>query len=716
MDGLLEMLNERQKEAVVTTEGYVRVIAGAGSGKTRALTARYAYIVGELGIAPGRIMSVTFTNKAANEMKNRIRRMLGDVDTGFINTFHGFCLRVLKEDIHKLNYPQSFMVIDEEDQKHLLQEVYDELGLKLRDYTFKNILNIIGYHKASYDYVGQLVEPDEYKVTAYLNSFTADTKTRVLGRYLKKQRKNFMLDFDDIINFTLYLLTTDTETREKWQERLQYIQVDEFQDVDAKQAELVYLLSEKSGNLFVVGDPDQTIYSWRGADVSIILGFDQIFSNAKTIIMDTNYRSTPQILDVSNELIKRNSLRIDKALVPVKSDGEKTVFYHGKTSYDEAGFITSTIAGLRANGVKLHDIAILYRAHYLSRSLEEFFIRENIPYVLYNGVEFYRRKEIKDVICYLRMLISRDDISFLRTVNTPRRNIGRKRIAYLKDYAERNNCSLYEALNKSLGHELFSGHATKAPGYIELIERYSGKVDTLTVSDLLDEMLRDSGYEEMLMKNADQDRIDNVSELKNSIQEYENTAGEHVSLDDYLSKVALFSNIDKDDRKDSVKLMTIHTSKGLEFKYVFVCGMNEGIFPSRRKMTKQEMEEERRLAYVALTRAGDMLYLTDAEGINYDNSFRYPSRFVFDVDFDKYDVVGMDREEFLRQSKAAPPPAPSDTAEAFSPSYDLGDRVSHPVFGAGTLTGISDTGYSVQFDNLSGCREIDKLYGKLVKL
>jgi len=713
LDDLLAQLNEDQKRAATTTEGCIRVIAGAGSGKTRTLTTRYAYLVSELGIAPSRIMSVTFTNKAANEMKSRIRRMLGDVDTGFINTFHGFALRVLKEEIHRLNYPQNFGIMDEEDQKSLLTEIYEELGLKLKDYTFKNILNIIGYHKTSIDYVRQLIEPDEKKVAAYFAGFTQDTKTKVLGKYLQKQRRNFMLDFDDVINFVLYLFETDSAALEKWQEQLQYIQVDEFQDVDGKQASLVYLLSGGYGNLFVVGDPDQTIYSWRGADVNIILDFDKVFPHAQTIFLDTNYRSTPQILNVGNALIRHNEIRLEKILKPVKPGGPRVYFKHARSAAEEASFIAQTIKSLRDAGTKLDDIAILYRAHYLSRSLEETFVKEDIPYVLFNGVEFYNRKEIKDVLCYMRMPFTRDDIAFLRTVNTPRRNIGRKRIAYLLDYAERNNCKLFDALKQSLNSDLFA--ATKARAYVDLVDRYTAKLH-LPLPDYVDGLLRESGYEEKLMQDADQNRIDNVSELKNSIQEYVNTAGEDVSIQDYLGKIALFTNLDREDRPDSVKLMTVHTAKGLEFPYVFVCGLSEGVFPSGRMSGKTEMEEERRLAYVAFTRAGNALFLTDSEGRNYDASFRRPSRFLFNIGCALLELDGMTEEEFNHQARQNKSSREQQAGAPGSISLAEGDRISHPAFGKGTIERITPSGYEIRFDTLKGLREIAKGFGRLVKL
>ncbi len=713
MAEILGQLNEKQREAVQATEGYIRVIAGAGSGKTRTLTSRYVYLVEELGVSPGKIMSVTFTNKAAGEMKSRIRKMLGDVDTGFISTFHGFCLQVLKEDIHRLNYPQSFSIMDESDQKSLLEEIYHELGLNLRDYTFRDMLKVIDVFKAPYGYVGQVTEPDEKKAIEYFSGFTQDMKDRILGKYVQKQRRNFMLDFDDIINYTLYLFTHYEDVLQKWQQRLQYIQVDEFQDVDGKQASLVYMLSKGYQNLFVVGDPDQTIYSWRGADVRIILDFDQEFPQAKTIYLSTNYRSTPQILEVSNDLISKNTMRLNNKLLAARADGAKVYYRHTNSTAEEAAYVARTIRFLMESGIKPYHIAVLYRAHYVSRSIEEAFVKEDIPYSLFNGVEFYNRKEIKDVLCYLRMSLAFDDISFLRTINTPRREIGRTRLNFLNEYAENNNVKLYDALKENLAHEKI--RSTKARRYVEVIERYAGLVDSLSVSDFADGILRESGYEEMLMKNADQNRIDNVSELKNAIQQYESSAGEKVSLGEYLNKISLFTNLDVIEKRESVKLMTVHTAKGLEYPYVFVVSLNEGIFPSSRVRSKQEMEEERRLCYVAFTRAKDSLFIVDAEGRNNDSSYRYPSRFIFNVDLDKLEVEGIPSEQFLARAKAY---IGSTEKRLNAPAIQLhiGDRVTHPVFGNGTVMRETQKSYEIEFDTITGIRDIDKQFAKLQKL
>ncbi len=712
MPDSMEQLNEQQRQAVTATEGYVRVIAGAGSGKTRTLVSRYVYLVRDLGVSPGRVMSVTFTNKAANEMKRRIHRELGDVDTGFISTFHGFCLQVLKEDIHKLNYPQSFSIMDETDQKSLLEEIYRELNLKLRDLTFRDMLKVIDLFKAPYEYVGQVTEPNEQKALEYFGSFNRDDRDRILGKYIQKQRRNFMLDFDDIINYTLYLFTHHDDVLQKWQQRLQYIQVDEFQDVDGKQAALSYMLSGGYGNLFVVGDPDQTIYSWRGADVHIILDFDKVFPQAKTIRLHQNYRSTPQILAAANDLISKNKERLPGTLSAVRQGGPKVFYQHTRGTGEEAAFVARTIKFLRQSGTPLGSIAVLYRAHYVSRSLEEAFVKEDIPYTLFNGVEFYHRKEVKDVLCYLRMPLTFDDISFLRTVNTPRREIGRTRLTFLTEYAERNNMRLFDALKENLSHEKIKN--TRARQYVDVIEHYSGLVDGMSVSDFADGILRESGYEEMLMKNADQNRIDNVSELKNAIQQYESSAGEQVALSDYLGKIALFTNLDIAEKADSVKLMTVHTAKGLEYPYVFLLSLNEGVFPSSRVRTLPEMEEERRLCYVAFTRAKDSLFLVDAEGRNNDSSYRYPSRFLFNVQPENLETAGIPDGQFLAQAQAY-----IENLErrlyVLSPAFHAGDAVAHPVFGRGTIRRETDTGYEIEFEKIAGCRDIEKTYGKLKK-
>ena len=692
----LQTLNPQQYEAATTTEGYVRVVAGAGSGKTGTLTARYMYLVEGLGISTANILCVTFTNKAAAEMKKRIRRRLPDQDLGRICTFHGFCVSLLKEDCHVVQYPKSFMILDEEDKEAMLRTVFEDLGITGRDMTVKEAVDYIGWRKGGRGYVKTLIDPDMERLRQ-LQKSASNLKDKVLYRYFYEQRKCFGLDFDDIVYFTLYILEHDRAVREKWQQRLEYIMIDEFQDIDKDQYELAEILSGYHRNLFVVGDPDQTIYTWRGADVKFILEFDSRHDNVKTVYLNTNYRSAPQILAASNALISKNRERLEKNLTAVRPDMAKPLYFHGKTAQLEADWITAQMRALHEGGRSYSEMGVLYRAHYVSRTVEESLIRNKIPYVLYSGTEFYKRKEIKDILCYLRMVYAGDDISFLRTVNEPRRGVGRTRIAALKEYAEQNRGSLYDALKALLETELF--RRSRAKEYVRLIEKYRAIYDQLELTELLAGMLSESGYENMLRNSGEEDRLDNLAELKQAIYDFSRTAGEAVSLGNYLDHAALFTNMDTEEKAQAAKLMTVHSAKGLEFPIVFLCGMSEGIFPGKRSDTREKMEEERRLAYVAFTRARDRLYLSDAAGSNYDGSFRYPSRFIFNAEEENLEfAVPIDpqlKEKTMSRAGDYERPQAANDGE-------VGKRVRHPVFGEGTVIGHprEGNGWIIQFDSM----------------
>ena len=699
MEDYLQELNEQQREAAMTTEGYIRVVAGAGSGKTKTLTARYMYLVEELGISTANILSVTFTNKAAAEMKKRIRRRLPDQDLGRITTFHGFCVGLLKEDCHVVQYPATFIVLDEEDKESILRTVFEDLGISGRNLTIKEAVDYIGWRKGGRGYVKTLIDLDPERLRALQDS-AATLKDKVLYRYFYEQRKCYGLDFDDLVYFVLYILEHDKNVREKWQQRLQYIMVDEFQDVDKDQYALADILSGYHKNLFVVGDPDQTIYTWRGADVKFILEFDSRHENVKTIFLNTNYRSVPQILDASNALIAKNRERLEKQLTAVRPDARKPLYFHARTTQLEADWITAQMRAMHEGGMPYSHMGVLYRAHYVSRAVEESLIRNKIPYVLYSGVEFYKRKEIKDILCYLRMVYSGDDVSFLRTINEPRRGVGRTRIAALKAYAEMNRCSLYDALMANLETELF--RRSRAREYVRLIEKYRAIFDNMDLTDLLTGVLSESGYEEMLRSSGEEERLDNLAELKQAIYDFTRKAGESVSLGNYLEHAALFTNMDQTERAQAVKLMTVHGAKGLEFPVVFLCGLSEGIFPGKRADTREKLEEERRLAYVAFTRAQDRLFLSDAAGTNYDGSFRYPSRFLFNAGTENVDyAVPLDpaliEEAHNRIRGTEYGPRDKDPGEGI-----VGKRVKHGVFGGGTIIGLprGQTGYIIQFDNV----------------
>ena len=549
---LMQKLNPAQREAVCATEGYVRVIAGAGSGKTRALSHRFAFLVNELGILPGNILCVTFTNKSANEMRH---------DTGYINTFHGFCVSVLQEDSYAAGYPKSFLVLDNSDIDAMLQIIYEERGLTLRDMTFSMARDMIEIQKL-------FKRPEYYKdmialpLEALKEKYDAAVRAEdiIFFGYLYQEKKCFGLDYNDLIKFTLHIFKKREDIRLKWQQRLEYIMIDEFQDIDALQYELMEALCAWHRNLFVVGDPDQTIYSWRGADGRFLMDFAAKFPGTRTIMMMENYRSTPEILAAANSLIEKNKYRIQKELLPHRSAGAPVVCHFADTQEGEAKWICEEIRRLQAEGVEYADVTLLYRAHYVTRAIEQIFLEEKIPYTIYSGVQFFDRTEIKDALSYLRMIAYKDDLSFRRIVNAPKRNMGKRRLAFLEEYAAQHGITLYQALTENLDDPIFKG--TKAGQFVSLIERYAAGYEDRPVSEILAAILNESGYEKMLRTEGSQERLDNVAELKQSVYEYETTCGEEVSLPHYLAHVALFTNADGAEAKGKVKLMTVHAAKG----------------------------------------------------------------------------------------------------------------------------------------------------------
>ena len=705
---ILEGLNAEQRSAVTATEGYLRVIAGAGSGKTRALAHRFAYLVNEVGILPANILSVTFTNKAANEMRQRIHLLTGDNDTGYVCTFHSFCVSVLQEDSHAVQYPKNFLVLDNSDIDAMLKIIYEERGLTLRHMTFSNARDMIEIRKTveNPDYYEDMIAmPLDGLRAKYL---AADAPRDIIFYgYLYQQKKCFGLDYNDLIKYTLYIFENDAEIREKWQKRLEYIMVDEFQDIDALQYRLMEALCAHHKNLFIVGDPDQTIYTWRGANVRYLLDFDKNFPGTETILMMRNYRSTPEILAAANSLIAKNRSRIEKELIPTLPAGAPVVWHHAKTAEAEALWIAGRIKALSAEGVPLRDISILYRAHHISRTLEEVFLKEEIPYTIFSGVQFFNRMEIKDALSYLRLVAYRDDLSFLRVANVPKRNIGERRMRFLQEYAEANGCTLYAALVQNLEHELLK--KTQAHKLVDLVERFGARSPEMPVSELLSAILDESGYETMLRTEGAQDRLDNLAELKQAIYEFETTCGEEATLEGYLARVALLTNTDAAQDGERVRMMTVHTAKGLEFPHVFLAGMEEGVFPSKKTSTIEAMEEERRLAFVAFTRAQRSLSLSESEGRNFDGSFRYPSRFLFNVDELLLVREGMEDTRLLRDAfrhieTSERLLAPASEQAQFQP----GDRVRHAIMGDGVIVEVdlAASAYVVQFDILPTQRRI----------
>ena len=735
-------LNLEQLDAVQSTEGHIRVLAGAGSGKTRALVSRYVYLVRDLGISPKNILCVTFTNRAAEEMKMRVRSELGDMDLGYICTFHAFCTLLLHEDINKINFPKDFVILDKEDWRSILLRVFADMGLTLKEATIQQKIDeVLEAKKTQADsYIDYFYKLNNEELKEKFLAKGIERNQEIFLRFLYEQKKCFGVDFNDLINFAVYILEKFPDVAQKWQDRIQYIMVDEFQDVSAKQYSIAQILSRKHKNLFIVGDSDQTIYSWRGSHVKLILDFEKVYKDARTILLLKNYRSTPQILAAANSLIAHNTVRYPKELSPTKKAGPKPLYYHAPSEENEAKWICKKVkelcgitkkskrsqaqeaatAGSLGQPNNLRDIAILYRAHYLSRSLEEAFIKNDIPYRILAGTEFYGRREIKDMISYLRMLTVADDVSFYRTVNLPSRKIGKNKIAAIKERADKFDCSAYTALKGLLAQDDPILKGTKAQAYVDAIEEsrallndknsfvYTVGSGTSKLGSVLQSILDKSGYEAFLRLEADQDRLDNAAEFKRAV----NQAGfdDDATLEDFLQRAALFTDLDREDKRDAVKMLTIHAAKGMEFKNVFLCGMNEGSFPSRKVQTPEDMEEERRIAYVAMTRAKDRLFITDAEGKANDGIFKYPSRFVFEAageGMKNFDIEKPLDKGLVEQSQKIIKYDES-RLKAAATQLKKGDRVRHKVFGAGTIVLVNDKAfcYTIKFDDLATERSV----------
>ena len=724
IEKILSNLNESQKEAVFATEGYVRVIAGAGSGKTRALTARYAYLVEELGISPANILCVTFTNKAAREMKLRLRKLLGDgIETSFVSTLHAFCTRVLREDIGRLFYPESFVILDTSDQKNILEEVYEELGVKMDTATFEYMINTkIRTFKNKILYSDYMVDPRE----AVGGFESTETEKKVIVRYMEKQKKYFGLDFFDIINFTVHLFKIHEDILNKWQNRLHYVMFDEFQDVNNKELRLVHILTDIHQNLFVVGDPDQNIYEWRASKMEFLLEFDeyikgyfsgsyplptywpdhaipQLNAGFKTIFLNQNYRSTPEILNASNSLIEKNKNRLKKELFTENAGGEAVEHFHSKNDSDEIKYIVEKISTHIESGGKYTDIAVLYRSAYISRFIEQGFLKHNIPYIVYGGLGFYERKEIKDVLSYMRLVAYSDDLSLLRVLNVPKRRIGRNKITFLQSRAAEENTSLYEALKRNNDDPALRDCGAKK--FVSVIEEAKIAAETLQVSELLQKLLIDSGYEQYIRESGEMDRLDNVSELIRSIVSLENDYGEPLTLATFLQDVSLHRDVEEDEKKDCVKIMTAHTAKGLEFHTVIVAGMTEKIFPSARALEERRekaLEEERRLAYVAMTRAKRRLFMTESEGFGFRGYTKTPSRFLFNIDNEHITRIGHISEEIMAEH------ALQTVIRKFSDKNPLapGDKVKHKFFGEGVIEALDKKTETYKIRFLNGVKPI----------
>ena len=695
-------LNDKQKEAVIDDSKHLRIIAGAGSGKTRVLTMRIAYLIEQKHINPKNVLAITFTNKAANEMKNRISEMLGEAGDGaFISTIHSLCVRILKEEIGVFGYPKNFTIVDGDDQKTILKEAYKEFNIDKKDLSYGSALDYIAnckYEELSYEKAME---------QAYGEKKLVD-KANVYKYYDERLKSLYALDFDDLILFTVRLFKLHKDILKKWSSKFIYIHVDEFQDIDKTQYELIKLLSSTHDNVYVVGDPDQTIYTWRGADVNVIVNFDKDFKNTKTIILNQNYRSTNNILEGANSLIKYNKSRVPKDLFSENGDGDKIVHKTLPDETSEAYYIVSCIQSLLKQGYEYNDIAILYRSNYLSREVEKVFIENRIPYVIYGGIRFYERMEVKDILSYLRLIVTGDDLAFQRVINQPKRGIGQKSIDTIFSLAKDNNISMYEVVKQGL----FAKNQSVLESFVDMVERWKSSLDGKPLEEVLTDVFEQSGYRSMLEKENETERIENVKSLIDDIKDYQETYPGS-TLADYLSMISLYTDKANTDGSASVSLMTIHASKGLEFKVVFVVGLSEGIFPSERTMLEQKgVEEERRLAYVAYTRAKEKLTLTDTSSFSYVvNSAKTTSRFVNEVD-EKY-IEHLDKPVLKQQSVFDVPFTtkissiePKKEAPRRPSRYRKSDVVIHKIFGEGVVVKCDGDFVTVAFSYPHGTKTI----------
>ena len=692
-------LNENQKLAVSDEANHLRIIAGAGSGKTRVLTMRIAYLIEKKQVKPYNILAITFTNKAAREMKNRINDMLKDEGTGcWISTIHSLCMRILSEDIGALNYPKNFTVVDADDQRQILKEAYKEIGIDKKEYPYGVVLDYIADNK--YQGISPLKALDyTYGQPNLIN------KAKVYEYYDKRLKQLYALDFDDLILFTTKLFKLYPNIQEKWASKFHYVHVDEFQDVDKEQYELIKQLCSVHDNLYVVGDPDQTIFTWRGADVNIIVNLDKDFKNTKTIILNENYRSTNNILSGANSLIKNNKARVEKELFSKKGAGDKIIHKSCGSEIAEANYVVNQIIKLHNDGYNYRDMAILYRANYLSRDVEKVLIENRINYVIYGGLRFYERMEVKDILSYLRMITKADDLAFIRIINTPRRGIGAKTIDAIQSIAIEKDMSMYEVIKNGL----YPKNKDVFDNFVKMVEKWKEDVKNIGLETVLQEVLDDSGYRTMLEKDGETERLENVKSLLDDIKQYSEDYPDS-NLDEYLQMISLYTDRASEDVGDAVNLCTVHSAKGLEFDIVFVIGLSEGIFPSERTLAEGQkgLEEERRLAYVAYTRAKKLLYLSESNSFSYViQSSKLPSRFIDEIDEDYIDHVdekekpfssGLFDEDIVIKDRKKE--KPKDTM------YRAGDKVIHNMYGEGVVVSNDDGILQIAFSFPYGIKKI----------
>ena len=630
---IYDTLNPKQKEAVLHTDGPLLILAGAGSGKTRVLTHRIAYLIDECGVNPWNIMAITFTNKAAGEMRERVDNLVGfGAESIWVSTFHSSCVRILRRHIENLGYTTSFSIYDSDDQKTLMRQVFKTLDIDTKQFKERSVLAAISSAK------DKLITPEEFLLNAG-GDFREKKTGEIYKEYQKQLKKNNALDFDDLIVKTVELFQNNPQILDYYQERFRYIMVDEYQDTNMAQFKLVSLLASKYRNLCVVGDDDQSIYRFRGADIQNILSFENTFPGTMVIKLEQNYRSTQNILDAANEVIRHNFGRKDKTLWTANGEGDKILFKQFDTAKDEADFVVRQI---RDSGYSYQDQAVLYRTNAQSRLLEERCIFYNVPYRLVGGVNFYQRKEIKDILAYLKTIANGvDDLSVIRIINVPKRGIGTTTIGRVTAFASEHSMSFYDTLKEAKQIPVIGKAAEKISRFIAQMEAFRAMAysEEYSMKDLIDHILEDTGYEEELQEEGEieaQTRLENIEELINKAAAYEEDS-EYPTLDEFLEQVALVADIDNvDDTEDRVTLMTLHSAKGLEFPKVYLVGMEDGLFPGMMSIMsgdKTEMEEERRLCYVGITRAKKELVLTAARQrmINGETRWSKPSRFINEI-------------------------------------------------------------------------------------
>ena len=744
-----DTLNDKQKEAVFHTEGPLLVLAGAGSGKTRGLTHRIAYLMEEKKVKPWNILAITFTNKAAGEMRERVDKLVGDAaGKVWVSTFHSACVRILRRDIGWIGFDTNFAIYDTEDQKSLMKSVCKQLQVDTKLYKERALMSAISAAK------DELVSPQEFALRAQGN-FRQETVARVYAEYQRQLKSSNALDFDDLIMKTVELFQANSDILNEYQERFRYIMVDEYQDTNTVQFELIHLLASKYRNLCVVGDDDQSIYKFRGANIKNILDFEHVFDDTKVIKLEQNYRSTGNILNAANAVIRNNHGRKEKTLWTENEDGNMIQFRQFDSAYEEAEYVVGDIRRhVNKELCSYKDNAVLYRTNAQSRMFEERFVRDSIPYKVIGGVNFYARREIKDLLAYLKTIDNgRDDLAVRRIVNVPKRGIGLTSINRVQEYASSRECSFYDALRAvDLIPNIGRGQA-KLESFVAMIEHFKNDVQDMSVSELMEEVIKETGYIDALIHECESEeatsRIENIDELRNKIAAYEEnceTQNEASTLSGFLEDVALVADIDSlDESTDYVVLMTLHSAKGLEFPHVYLAGMEDGLFPSYMTITADdpaELEEERRLCYVGITRAEKDLTLTCARKrmVHGETQYKKMSRFLKEIPLELLETGPSTKKEKKEESepvrvktsfmqakeafktKAFTAPKPVQqfgTPKGGKLPYGVGDRVKHIKFGEGTVTAITEGGrdyeVTVDFDG-PGTKKMFAAFARLQKV